>query len=180
MASFNIFRFRTSISAFIVLIFISSHSVLSFGSQDTDLLGQKPTAYEILRDYNFPVGLLPKGVVGYALDTSTGNFSAFLNGTCSFSLDGSYQLRYGSTIKGYISRGKLSSLEGVSVKLFFMWVDIIEVSRSGDDLQFSVGIAGAGFPVDNFAECPQCGCGVNCGNDMKVIKLRTSPFVSSS
>ncbi|KAF2307275.1 hypothetical protein GH714_026017 [Hevea brasiliensis] len=116
---------------------------------------QQPSAYDILSDYSFPIGLLPKGVIGYDLDKTTGKFSAFLNGTCSFSLEGSYQIRYKSTIKGYISRGKLSSLEGVSVKLFFMWIDIIEVSRNRDDLEFSVGIAGAGFPVDNFEECPQ-------------------------
>ncbi|KAJ9131407.1 hypothetical protein P3X46_035069 [Hevea brasiliensis] len=141
---------------------------------------QQPSAYDILSDYSFPIGLLPKGVIGYDLVKTTGKFSAFLNGICSFSLEGSYQIRYKSTIKGYISRGKLSSLEGVSVKLFFMWIDIIEVSRNRDDLEFSVGIAGAGFPIDNFEECPQCGCGLNCGDQRKVSKFRSNPFVSSS
>jgi hypothetical protein len=87
--------------------------------QETNFLDQNPTAYDILGDYNLPKGLLPKGVVGYSLDTTTGKFSAFWNGTCSFSLEGSYQLRYKSTINGYISKGRLSRLEGVSVKLFF-------------------------------------------------------------
>ncbi|KAJ4719410.1 Protein of unknown function, DUF538 [Melia azedarach] len=139
----------------------------------------KPTAYEVLEDYNFPVGILPKGVLDYDLESSTGKFSAFFNGSCSFSLEGSYQLKYKSTIKGNISRGKLSSLEGVSVKLLFFWVDIIEVSRHGDSLDFSVGIAGAGFPIDNFEESPQCGCGLNC-NDVKIRKIRTNLLVSSS
>jgi hypothetical protein len=62
-----------------------------------------------------------------------------------------------------------------------MWVDIVEVLRNGDDLEFSVGIAGAGFPIDNFEECPQCGCGLNCsGAKRKVSKIRSNPFVSSS
>ena len=81
-------------------------------------------------------------------------------------------------IKGYISKGKLASLEGVSVKIFFMWVDIVEVLRTGDDLEFSVGIAAAGFPIDNFEECPQCGCGLNC-NNQRVRKIRKNPYVSS-
>ena len=136
-----------------------------------------PTAYEILQDYNLPVGLLPKGVTGYDLDSATGKFAAYFNGSCSFSLEGSYQLKYKSSIKGNISKGKLSRLEGVSVKLFFMWIDIVEVLRSGDDLDFSVGIASAGFPIDNFEECPQCGCGLNCGN-RQVNKLRSNAFVS--
>ncbi|XP_057464479.1 uncharacterized protein At5g01610-like [Actinidia eriantha] len=122
------------------------------------------TAYEIVSSYDFPIGILPKGVTGYELDESTGKFSAYLNGPCSFSLEGSYQLSYKSTIGGFISRGKLTGLEGVKVKLLFVWVDIVEVSRSGEDLKFSVGIASAGFPMDNFEECPQCGCGLNCAN----------------
>lgn len=64
------------------------------------------------------------------------------------------------------------------MKLFFLWVDIVEVSRSGDTLDFSVGIAGAGFPIDNFEVSPQCGCGLNC-NGVKVRSFRSNPFVSS-
>ena len=159
-----------SLAATLCLILI--HSTPASSSNDS------PTVYEVLQDYNFPVGLLPKGVIGYDLNTSTGKFSASFNGSCSFSLEGSYQLKYKSTIKGNISKGKLSSLEGVSVKLFFIWVDIVEVRRSGDDIDFSVGIASAGFSIDNFEECPQCGCGLNCGN-RQVNKLRSNPFVSS-
>lgn len=145
----------------------------------TPSLADEPTAYEVLKSFNFPIGILPKGVIGYDLESSTGKFSAFFNGSCSFSLEGSYQLKYEPTIKGHITKGKLSNLQGVSVKVFFMWVDIVEVSRRGDELDFSVGIAGAGFPVDNFEVCPQCGCGLNC-NGENIRKIRTNLLVSSS
>ncbi|XP_019053563.1 PREDICTED: uncharacterized protein At5g01610-like [Nelumbo nucifera] len=138
-----------------------------------------PTAYEVLKDYDFPVGLLPKGVLGYDLDKTTGKFSVNLNGTCSFSLEGSYQLKYRSTINGYISQGKLTKLQGISVKVFFFWVNIVEVTRYGDELEFSVGIASASFPVDNFEECLQCGCGMDCVN-AQVKSIRTNPFAISS
>ncbi|XP_057963339.1 uncharacterized protein LOC131154531 [Malania oleifera] len=165
-------RFMSS-STVLFLILICSSPAASSSAGD-----EKPTAYEVLQGYDFPIGILPLGVTGYDLDASTGKFSAYMDGSCSFSLEGSYQLKYKSTIKGHISTGKLSGLEGVSVKLFWFWVDIVEVYRSGDSLEFSVGIASAGFPIDNFVECPQCGCGLNC-NTGQVSKLRTNPFVSS-
>ncbi|KAL7003110.1 hypothetical protein U1Q18_004267 [Sarracenia purpurea var. burkii] len=152
------------------LILISSSSAVK-SSDD------RPTAYDLLQSYNFPIGVLPKGVTGYDLDESTGKFALYLNGSCAFSLEGSYQLNYQSTIKGYISEGKLLRLEGVKVKLLFFWVDIIEVIRTGDDLEFSVGIASAGFSIDNFEVCPQCGCGLNCVNGGGISKnLRSNPF----
>ena len=137
-----------------------------------------PTAYEILQSYNFPMGLLPKGALGYDLDKDTGKFNAYFNGSCGFSLEGSYQLKYKSTISGYISQNKLTKLSGISVKVLFLWLNIVEVTRNGDDMEFSVGIASAAFPIDNFFECPQCGCGLDCVNG-QVRKLKTNPFVSS-
>ncbi|KAK9281942.1 hypothetical protein L1049_004851 [Liquidambar formosana] len=122
------------------------------------------TAYELLEDYNFPAGLLPKGISRYDLDETTGKFHVYLNGTCSFSLEGSYDLKYKSTIGGYIEKNKLTGLTGISVKVLFLWLNIVEVRRSGDEIELSVGIASANFPVDNFVECPQCGCGLNCNN----------------
>ncbi|KAG5231727.1 DUF538 domain-containing protein [Salix suchowensis] len=138
-----------------------------------------PTAYEILDGYNFPIGILPQGVTGYTLDKTTGEFSAFLNGSCSISEEGSYQLEYKSTIRGYISDSRLESLSGVSVKVLFFWLNIVEVIRNEDELVFSVGVASANFPIDNFSECPQCGWGLNCNDVELVTKLRSNPFVSS-
>ncbi|KAK9275072.1 hypothetical protein L1049_022330 [Liquidambar formosana] len=68
------------------------------------------TAYELLEDYNFPASLLLKGISRYDLDETTGKFHVYLNGTCSFSLEGSYDLKYKSTIGGYIEKNKLTGL----------------------------------------------------------------------
>ncbi|KAE8684093.1 cinnamoyl-CoA reductase 2-like [Hibiscus syriacus] len=124
-----------------IRLFIKSHRpfpprITIFRLQTIGHENNKPTAYEVLKDFDFPIGLLPKGVIGYGFDSSSGKFSAFLNGSCSFSLEGSYRLKYKNTIKGYLSKGRISSLDGVSVKLWFMWVNIVEVSRRGDDLEF--------------------------------------------
>ncbi|PON35679.1 hypothetical protein TorRG33x02_351000 [Trema orientale] len=124
------------------------------------------TAYEVLEEYDFPVGLLPQGVLGYELDTPTGEFSANLNGSCTFTID-SYQLTYKSTITGKIVNDKLSCLSGIEVKVVFLWLSIVTVTRHDDVLEFSVGFpfAGfpfAGFPASNFDESPTCGCGFDC------------------
>ena len=89
-----------------------------------------------------------------------------------------YILSYESTISGYISKGRLASLSGVSVKLFFFWVNIVEVTRNGGELGFSVGIASASFPLDNFFVSPQCGCGLLCDN-LQARKLKLDPSVYS-
>ncbi|XVF22186.1 hypothetical protein REPUB_Repub12eG0152100 [Reevesia pubescens] len=161
-----------SIAAFL-LIAVQSSLATAFPLNITD---DAPSAYDILQGYNFPVGILPKGVVKYDLDEPTGRFHACLGGSCSFSLEGSYQLKYKSTISGIISNNRLKNLSGVSVKILFLWLNIVEVIRDGDELEFSVGIASANFAIDNFYECPQCGCGLNCGNGKKAMpdsKYRT-------
>ncbi|KAK4441786.1 hypothetical protein Salat_0513500 [Sesamum alatum] len=144
--------------------------------------GTDRTAYEFLQSYGFPMGILPKGVTHYDLDASSGKFNAYLNGSCSFSLEGSYKLKYRSRIGGYIKKDKLTKLSGVRVKVLLLWLNIVEVRRHGEKLEFSVGMASAEFPINNFDVSPQCGCGVDCKNveeKMNRGSLRTNPFVSS-
>ncbi|PWZ11679.1 Uncharacterized protein Zm00014a_042054 [Zea mays] len=137
----------------------------------------KPTAYEALADYDFPPGILPKGVVAYTVDNATGAFTATLDASasgagssiCEFSIEGSYSLRYQTKITGKISPDHLTDLQGVSVKVLFFWLNIVEVTRHGDNLEFSVGIAAADFGIDNFLECPTCGCGFDC-NDLLMLQ----------
>lgn len=124
----------------------------------------KPSPYEALQEYKFPAGLLPAGVSSYTLNKSSGEFSAHLEGSCSFTLENSYKLRYNQVIKGFISQGRLQKLSGVSVKVVLLWLDIVEVKRNHKNLQFSVGFKSADFPVENFEECPKCGCGFDCVN----------------
>ncbi|KAM5564076.1 uncharacterized protein ABKV19_018605 [Rosa sericea] len=106
------------LTVFPLLIILSSFAYCEVG---------KPSAYEVLQQYGFPIGILPIGVTGYELNTETGQFSAYLNGTCSFSVEDSYQLEYKSTITGVLSKDRLKDLKGVSVKLLFFWLSIVEV-----------------------------------------------------
>lgn len=159
----------TSILCFLYLLFSATAASRN----------EKPSAYEDLQRYDFPMGILPKGVKDYELNTKTGEFSAYLNSTCSFRLENSYQLNYKPVIKGVISKGRLTKLSGVSVKVVLLWLNIVEVRRKGENLAFSVGLTSANFPIDNFEECPQCGCGLDCV-DKEESKVRQKLFVSSS
>ncbi|KAG5078866.1 hypothetical protein GLYMA_02G017000v4 [Glycine max] len=135
----------------------------------------------MLESFHFPAGILPKRVTGYELDPSSGKFHADLNGSCSFSLEGSYQLSYQKIITVYVSDGRLTELRGISVKILFFWLSILDVVRFGDDLDFSVGVASASFPLDNFFVSPQCGSGLDCdGFRIRKLKLRNGkPSLSS-
>ncbi|XP_073066182.1 uncharacterized protein At5g01610-like [Primulina eburnea] len=134
------------------------------------------TVYEVLESYDFPVGLLPKGVTSYELDPSTGNFEVHLDQTCSFTIQG-YNLKYSTKVTGTISYKRIKNLKGIQVKILFFWINIVEVTMDGDDLYLSVGIASASFPVDNFEESPQCGCGFDCVNGEKLGKFSFDRFL---
>ncbi|PKI51649.1 uncharacterized protein At5g01610-like [Punica granatum] len=153
----------------ILIFFLTSSTSLASRSNGNNL-----TAYEVLEEYDFPVGLLPKGVLSYELNKSTGEFSVYLNGSCTYSID-SYELKYKSKITGVISTDKLKSLSGIKVKVLFLWLSIVEVVKDDDELEFSVGIASADFPVSNFDESPTCGCGFDCETlRRKKNKIKTS------
>ncbi|XP_050238494.1 uncharacterized protein LOC126687983 [Mercurialis annua] len=157
---------------FAITLFLIS-SATSAAADNSNL-----TVYEALQEYNFPIGLLPKGVNSYELDSSTGKFSINLNETCSFKID-TYDLKYATKINGVIEKNKLSGLSGIQVKVLFVWLNIVEVSRVGDEVHFSVGIASADFSIGNFVECPACGCGFNC-RDLNSREIEIDRLISSS
>ncbi|XP_071699584.1 uncharacterized protein At5g01610-like [Rutidosis leptorrhynchoides] len=125
-----------------------------------------PTAYEVLQEYGFPVGLLPASVTSYTLNRETGQFLVTLGNKCGFSFDG-YDVRFKSTISGVIKKDSLTNLKGVSAKVMWMWTDVLWARRHGDEVDFSVGMFSAGFDVQDFEESPQCGCGFDCEDDLE-------------
>lgn len=139
----------------------------------------RPTVYEAIGLYGFPQGLIPKGVKSYKLDVATGKFSVYLDKTCSFTIQG-YDLKYKTTISGTISQNRIKSLTGIQVKILFLWVNIVEVTKDGDDLELSVGIASAGFPAEGFEESPQCGCGFDCASSGRFISDEPLPLAQAA
>ena len=136
-------------------------------------LSDENSVYDFLKEYGLPVGLLPEGVTGFELDRTTGKFSVSLSDNCTYS-EGKYQLKYESTVKGFMSKGKLSGLEGISLKFYDVWMNIVEILRRGNSVDFCTGVSKAAFSAEYFEESPQCGCGMNCSR-RQARKLMTNP-----
>lgn len=164
----------SSSSSFLrLLVLIAS---IGFGGAIADA----QSAYELLERYDFPRGLLPEGVQSYLL-RSDGTFDVYLGGSgdCEFKVTGGYSLRYGARVSGRVQLGKLTELEGVSVRVLFLWFGIDRVVRYGDHLDFYVGLLSAAFPVENFDECPRCRCGFDC-HDGDARERRLPPPLSET
>ncbi|RZB71370.1 hypothetical protein D0Y65_036029 [Glycine soja] len=112
-------------------------------------------------EYGFPLGLLPKGAIGYSLNKDNDEFTVYFQGVCSFDIE-AYML-------------KLYNLKGVTVKILLLWLNIVKVYRQGNDFYFSVGITSTDFDIENFLESPQCGCSFDC----KPLPLNSDVSVSS-
>lgn len=46
------------------------------------------------------------------------------------------------------------------MKVMLFLFDIVEVRQRGDGLELLAGILLASFRMENFLDCPQCGCGL--------------------
>ncbi|PKU62603.1 uncharacterized protein LOC114578444 [Dendrobium catenatum] len=138
-----------------LLCFLFISSPLLFAFADNHQSYNSLTAYEMLEKFDFPKGILPEGVQSYLL-RSDGSFDVFLGDYCELKASGSYLLRYRRKISGKVEPRSLKKLDGVSVKIFFLWFGISEVIRSGDELRFFVGPFSSSFSISNFEFCPQC------------------------
>ena len=154
MDSATLLRLWISLAATICLILVHSTPANSDVVQN-----RNPTAYDVVEHYDLPIGLLPIGVKGYKLNYTTGKFSVYLNDTCTFS-EGLHKLKYKLTIKGYLSKGKMSKVEGISLRFFLTWMNIVEILGRGKYIDFYVEGGKAGFPMDHFEDSPPCSMNV--------------------
>uniref|UniRef100_A0ACD6A6C9 Uncharacterized protein n=1 Tax=Avena sativa TaxID=4498 RepID=A0ACD6A6C9_AVESA len=115
----------------------------------------KPTAYEMLKRYDFPPGILPEGAQSYTIRPD-GSFQVNFPEDCHFRVAKQYNVRYSTRVAGTIQNGSISGLEGVKVKIIFAWIRIDEVGRDGDELTLKAGPISQSFPVDVFSVSPQC------------------------
>uniref|UniRef100_A0A0D9XQP7 Uncharacterized protein n=1 Tax=Leersia perrieri TaxID=77586 RepID=A0A0D9XQP7_9ORYZ len=117
------------------------------------------SVYDMLQKFGFPVGILPEGVQEYKFADSY--FEVFLaGGDCELRAADKYTIRYSSRIAGSIAAGSITSLDGVTVKVEFVWLEISQVDVDGDQLKLYVGPNDGitqSFPVSDFAVSPKCG-----------------------
>ncbi|KAM1682073.1 hypothetical protein ACFX2K_039531 [Malus domestica] len=90
---------------------------------------QKPLP-DLLREYYLPPGLFPRNITCYEFDESRGKLIVYLPSPCEVSFKDSSVVRYSIRIKGTLSRGKLSGIEGMKTRVL-VWVKVTSVSVEG-------------------------------------------------
>lgn len=116
----------------------------------------QPSAYEVLKSYNLPIGVLPKGALGYTLDRNSGQFAVNLSSNCNVHVS-EFDIKYNSPITGVISHNNLGRIGGVKVKIALFWTDIENVNRNRNQLRFKIRKVGTkSFPFSDFNSCPNC------------------------
>lgn len=129
---------------------------LSLLLSNTQTVDESPSAYEMLEKYNFPKGMLPEGVTGYLLQPD-GYFEVYFKSDCEFKVAKKYLAWYDNKISGYIDMGKLKNLNGISVKILFVWIGVTEVDRASEtEIDFYLGPISASFGVSSFEDSPKC------------------------
>jgi len=85
---------------------------------------------DLLREYNLPLGLFPQNIICYEFDETKGKLIVYLPSACEVSFKDSSVLRYATRVKGVLTRGKLSAIEGMKTKVL-VWVKVTSVTVEG-------------------------------------------------
>ncbi|CAL4903807.1 unnamed protein product [Urochloa decumbens] len=139
----------------LLLLLLAATATAASSAASGNGTSSSPTVYEMLEKYNFPRGILPAGVTGYVLRPD-GTFEVYFPRACEFLLARRWLVRYDARVSGSVAAGSLTALQGISVKVVFLWLGVGEVDRAGDKLSFYIGPVSTSFPLGDFAESPRC------------------------
>ncbi|XP_021733907.1 uncharacterized protein At5g01610-like [Chenopodium quinoa] len=102
---------------------------------------QKPLP-DLLRDYNLPAGLFPQNIVCYEFDESRSKLIVYMSSPCEVCFKDSSIMRYANRVKGTLSKGKLTGVEGMKTKVL-VWVKVTSInveSFKSDKVLFTAGV----------------------------------------
>lgn len=108
---------------------------------------------EFLREYNLPGGLFPQNITCYEFEESKGKLIVYLPSACEVCFKDSCVVRYGTRVKGTLSRGKLVGIEGMKTKVLVCWVKVTSVSVEGyksDKVLFTAAGVNKSRPKDAY------------------------------
>ncbi|KAL5998549.1 hypothetical protein ACLOJK_009492 [Asimina triloba] len=112
--------------------------------------------YDVLRSHGLPMGLLPKGVTNFSLD-SNGRFQVHLDQPCDAKFEN--VVRYDRNISGIVSYGQMGALSGISAQELFLWFPVkgirVDIPSSGL-IYFDVGVIYKQFSLSLFETPPNC------------------------
>ncbi|XP_009795914.1 uncharacterized protein At5g01610-like [Nicotiana tabacum] len=104
----------------------------------------KPTKSlpDLLREYNLPPGLFPQNITCYEFDESNAKLIVYLPSACEVCFKDSSVTRYATRVKGTLSRGKLTGIDGMKTKVL-VWVKVTSInveSYKSDKVWFTAGV----------------------------------------
>jgi hypothetical protein len=97
---------------------------------------------DLLREYNLPPGLFPRNITCYEFDQSKSKLIVYFPSPSEVGFKDSSVVRYATRVKGTLSRGKLTGIEGMKTKIL-VWVKITSVaveSYKSDKVWFTAGV----------------------------------------
>ncbi|KAJ7978277.1 Protein of unknown function, DUF538 [Quillaja saponaria] len=145
-----IFRQPPSLS----FAFFFSLSLLSLPVSTAD---SPYTIYDHLRLYGLPIGLLPKGITDFSINTTSGQFQVFLDQPCNAKFEN--EVHYDFNVTGTLSSGRIGELSGVEAQELFLWFPVkgirVDVPNSGL-IHFDVGVVDKQFSLSLFDSPPDC------------------------
>ncbi|XP_021890934.1 uncharacterized protein LOC110809419 [Carica papaya] len=113
--------------------------------------------YDHLRRQGLPIGLFPKGITDFSVDTKTGRFTVNLTRPCNAKYEN--QLHYDFNISGLLSYSKIGELSGVTQQELFLWFPVkgirVDVPSSGL-IYFDVGVVDKQFSLSLFESPRDC------------------------
>ncbi|KAJ4888072.1 hypothetical protein Rs2_27820 [Raphanus sativus] len=131
------------------------HLLLIIAILAISILAENDSIYEILRAHALPMGLLPKGVKEFDVDTKTGQFSVYLNRSCKAKYES--EIHYEANITGTLGYGSIGGLSGISAQDLFLWFPVkgicVDIPSSGV-IYFDVGVVRKQYSM-SFFETPR-------------------------
>ncbi|XP_047062450.1 uncharacterized protein LOC124669966 [Lolium rigidum] len=113
-----------------------------------------PTVPELMDLFGLPRALLPSTARRYLLHDD-GSFELFLDDVCEVEAGG-YRVLYDIRLAGSLAAGSVTGLEGVRVRVLFVWVPVTGVEVGGGVVTLSVGPLKKSFPAVGFKTSPRC------------------------
>ncbi|XP_022144562.1 uncharacterized protein LOC111014213 [Momordica charantia] len=145
------FSLSSPFSLILILLLFFSFSASASASADPS------TIYDHLHLHGLPIGLLPKNITNFSVDSATGRFQVFLDQPCNAKFEN--EVHYDLNVSGVLSYGQIAELAGISSQELFLWFPVkgirLDLSTSGV-IHFDVGVVDKQFSLSLFESPPDC------------------------
>ncbi|PKA45585.1 Uncharacterized protein AXF42_Ash010924 [Apostasia shenzhenica] len=154
--------------AAVALFLAASYAAASYAAASA------ATVNDELAKFGLPPGLLPDSVLSYSL-ADDGRFEVELRSPCYVKFTD--LVFYDKKIKGRLSYGLISDLEGIQLKKLFVWVQITSISASSPEaLEFQAGFLSEKLPVSLFETVPHCKAKPSCRGSAGLVPQEALPI----